>query len=307
MGVNTNKSKSNANMEDSNPAMVSPLRSEKVFVRFVPHKGGVFSDNPKHALFGGLAESSKVRFCVPIVASTGAYKNVLTNSEKEFLEERLGLENNALSVYKKVDNYWDNYVVEVGKDGMTLDLSDPNDFIKYKVLLMNENMVAPNLDTLQDRPKSTYRFVLVKVNEENRIGGNKMDVTMACYKEYSKIENDYDTLRILVEILDSRPYAQNSNRDFIKSRIGVLIQDDPKKFLANITDPMLHTKMLIRRSVELGNVIRSGEQYFLKSDHSPLCDNGQNPTLSVAARWLNLPANSDIKALLDAEVMKARV
>lgn len=306
MGVNTNKSKSNTKTEDTD-TMVSPLRSEKVFVRFVPHKGGVFSDNPKHALFGGLAESSKIRFCVPILASTGAYKNVLTNSEKEFIENRLGLENNALSVYKKVDNYWDNYFVEVGKDGITLDLSDAEDYIKYKVLLLNDNMVAPSLEALQDKPKSTYRYVLVKVNEENKIGGDKMDVTMACYKEYAKIENDYDTLRVLIEILDSRPYAQNSSRDFIKSRIGVLIQEDPKKFLVNITDPMLHTKMIIRRSVEIGNVIRTGDNYHLKSDRSPLCENGNSPTLSVAARWLNMPENSDVRALLDAEVMKARV
>ena len=307
MEMNTNR-KGKAKAEEMESSVsINPLRAEKVIVKFVPSKGGVFSDNKRHALYGGLAESSKVRFCVPLLASTGGYKNVLTNSEKDFLEDKLGLEVNALSVYRKVENYWDTYSVEVGKDGMRLDLSDPEDYIKYKVLLANDAMVAPDLETLQDRPKNTYRFVLVKADEENRLGSDKMDTTMACFKEYGKIENDIDTLRVLIEILDGRPYAQNSKMDFLRSRALVLIQNDPKKFLANITDPMLHTKMILRRSVELGKVSRKGDYYYLKADGSPLCETGQDPTLSVAARWLNLPSNSDVKALLDAEVMKARV
>jgi len=37
----------------------------------------------------------------------------------------MGLEYNALSIYKKVDNYWENNMVRLTKQDNILDLSDP--------------------------------------------------------------------------------------------------------------------------------------------------------------------------------------
>ena len=70
---------------------------------------------------------------------------------------------------------------------------------------------------------------------------------------------------------------------------------------------MLHTKVIIRRSQELGKITKRGDYYYLASDGSPLCENGENPTLSVAARYLNLPAHQDIKFILESEVDKNRI
>ena len=285
---------------------INPLTAEKAIVRFVPQQGGPEGDDPRHVLSGGKAEGAPDRFCVPILRSTGAYKNVLTDSEKEFLEERLGLESNALSVYRKVNNYWDNYFVTVDKNGLTLDLLDPGQYIQYKVLLANTETIAPSLEDLQDRPKTTYRYVLVKEDDESRIENSKMDTTMQCYKEFGKIDSDKDTMCVLVELLDLRPYAVNTKTEFLRSRINQLIQADAKTFLKTITDPMLHTKVILRRAVELGKVSRRGDYYYLRSDNSPMCDGGQDPTLSNAAKWLNLPSHQDIKALLETEVGNAR-
>ena len=286
--------------------LVNPLRSEKVIVRFVPSKGGPVGDNPNHVLSGGLADGATIKFGVPMYSSTGNYYNPLTNSEKAFLEQVLDLDYNALSIYKKEKNYWENYYVEVGKDGKILDLSDPEQYIQYKVLLLNSDFVAPDLDTLRDTPKTTYRFVLVKENDESKIENMKMTDTMACYKEFGKIEDDKDTMRILIEIVDVRPLSPNTPVATLRSTINKLIQADPKRFLNAITDPMLHTKVVLRRCVELGVVAMRNDLYYLRSDNSPLCDVGEDSTLPVAAKWLNNPSHQDIKALLESEVSKAR-
>ena len=78
-------------------------------------------------------------------------------------------------------------------------------------------------------------------------------------------------------------------------------------FLAAITDPLLHTKVLIRRGVELGKITKRGDYYFLAGDGSPLSDGGENPTLTIAAEYLNLPAHQDIKFILESEVEKNKV
>lgn len=282
---------------------INPLRAEKITVKFVPHAGGPHGDDPRHPLAGGKADGTNDKFCVPLVGKN--YKNVLTNAEKDFLEEVLNLDKNAMSVYKTVNNFWDDYFVVVPKEGITLDLMDPNDYIQYKVLLANTDTIASSLEQLQDVPKNTYRYVLIKENEESKMESEKMNTTMACYKEFGKIDSDYDTMRVLVELLDAKPLAANTPVEYLRSRINQLIQADSKVFLKAITDPLLHTKVLIRRSVEIGKIAKRGD-YYLTLDDMPLCDNGQNPTLSVAARWLNLPAHQDLKAILEVAVNDAR-
>lgn len=290
--------------DEMSEVKTNPLHNEKIFVRFVPKDNGL----PKgHALSGGKADGATTSLCVPILRSTGSYKNVLTNDEKEFLENALGLDYNALSVYKKEGNYWDNYRVVLSKEGLHLNLSDPEDYIKYKVLLANTEIVAPSVQERLDRPKATYQFEIVRESEETTLENAKMDATMESYREFGKIENDLDTMRVLVELLDARPYAINTKAEFLKARINTLIQADAKTFLRAVKDPLLHTKVVIRRSQELGKIVKRGDYYYLAADGSPLCDNNENPTLSIAARFLNLPAHQDIKFILESEIDKNRI
>lgn len=285
---------------------VNPLRKERIFVRFVPQENGFAGANKSHVLYGNKADGARTTFCVPVLRTTGNYKNILTNEEKDFLEEALGLDYNALSVYKKQDNYWDNYrFTIVCKDGLYLDLSDPEDYIKYKVLLANVDIVAPSVQARIDRPKATYQFEIVREADESSVENIKMDRTMASYKEFGKIESDVLTMRVLVELLDGHPYAQNTKSEFLRARINSLIQADPKTFLSTITDPLFKTKVIIRRSQELGKVVKKGDYYYL-SDGTPLCGNNDSPTLSIAARYLNLPENQDKKFILESEVEKNR-
>lgn len=288
----------------------NPLRKEKIFVRFVPQKTGPASENKRHVLSGGMADGASFTLCVPVLRSTGNYKNILTNEEKDYLEKALGLDYNALSVYNKNgNNYWDNYRVRIpnAKEGLHLDLSDPEDYIKYKVLLANTDIVAPSVQERMERPQATYRFEIVRQTEEAALENAKMDATMESYKEFMKIENDIDTVRVLVEMLDGRPYDQKTGAAFLRQRVNILIQANAKVFLSQIKDPLLHAKVIIKRSVELGKVSRKADYYYLAADNTPLCESDEKPTLSVAAKFLNTPAHQDIKFLLESEVEKHRM
>lgn len=284
---------------------VNPLRNEEIYVRFVPQATGFGIESKSHVGYGNLFDGNTVTLVVPIL-NNGRYKNILTNEEKDYLEKALGLDSNALSVYKTENNYWDNYKIRLEKEGMKLNLSDPQDYIRYKVLLANSDVIAPSVQERIDRPKATYRFELVRLGEEASMENLKMNATMESYKEFGKIEGDIDTMRVLVELLDGRPYSKTESAVFFRARINTLIQQDAKRFLQYIKDPLLHTKMIIRRSVELGKVSMKNDYYYLASDGSPLCEQNEKSTLSVAARFLNQPANQEIKFLLESEVDKNR-
>lgn len=292
--------------EDSEPQLINCLRNERIIVRFIKKQTGLIS-NPKHVLYGGMSENATRTFVVPRLSS-GNFVNVLTDNEKAYLEEIMGLEYNALSIYKKVDNFWDDgndmgiSKVRLTKQDNYLNLSIPEDYIKYKILLANKDYIAPSLRDLEDMPKATYQFVIINEGEEDKSASDNMSTTMKCYKEYGKIEDDIHTLRIIVETIDGRPTAPNVKIDTLKNKINNLIQANSKLFLKVITDPLLSTKVLIKRSIEAGLISNRGNQLFLRSDNSPLCEMNEEPTLNIAAKYLNSPKHQDIKFTLEAKL-----
>ena len=301
--------KAKARIENSEDmGTVSCLRNEKIKIKFIERNNGLPSN---HVLSGGMAEGAKISLVVPKL-NTGSFVNVLTDSEKSFLEEYMGLEYNALSIYKKPDeeNFWNDAnpnginKVELRKGINYLDLSDPQQYIKYKILLANKNIICPSLTTLKETPKATYRFVIIAEGEESKQAKSNMNNTMLCYKEYGKIEENIDLLRMIVETLDGRPTAPTVKLEFLQNKCNTLIQKDPKKFLSVITDPLLSTKALIKLSIENGSIANRGNYLYLRSDNTPLCEQNEEPTLNFAAKYLNAPKHQDILFALQAKSNK---
>ena len=296
-----------SNKEHANSdTLINCLRNERIIVRYVPRTNSLIT-NPKHVLYGGMAEGAKKTFVVPRLSS-GTFVNVLTKAEKAFLEEYMGLEYNALSVFNKNNNFWDDSneegisSVTLMKEDNYLNLSDPEDYIRYKILLANKDYIAPSLQELQDRPKASYQFVIISTGDETKMAKKNMSATMQCYKEFGKIEDNIDVLRLIIETINGTPTSSNTKLDFLQTKANELIQADSKLFLKVITDPMLTTKVLIRKSIDNGSIIRRGNYYYLKNGNTPLCENNEEPTLNIAAKFLNLPKNQEIKFSLEAKL-----
>ena len=286
--------------EARHTGLISCLRNEKVIVRHIAKETGMVTD-PRHILYGGLAENAKRTFVVPMLRN-GAFVNVLTDSEKEFLEDVMGLEYNALSIYKQQNNYWDDSnvgcvnSVTLTKDDLQLDLSNPEDYIKYKILLANKNYIAPSMKELEDHPKATYQFVIIGQDTEVNRAKVKMSLSMQAVKEFGKIEDDFDKLRYLLQVLEGRPVSPKTKIDFIQTKIYDFIQNgrDSKRVLSILQDPLIDAKVLIGKAVEYGIISKRGDYYYLKADGSAICEPGQDPTLNVAAEYLNSPKHQDV-------------
>jgi hypothetical protein len=285
---------------------INPLKKGRVIVRFIP-KPTAKIHNPKHVLYGGMAENATRTFVVPKLSS-GMFVNVLTDSEKAYLEEIMGLEYNALSIYKKVDNFWDSSnengisSVRLTKQDNYFDLSNPEDYIKYKILLANKNFIAPSLEAYEKAPKATYQFVIISEEDVNSTNKNRMSNTMKCYKEFGKYENDIYTLRVIVETLDGRPTSPNVKLDFLHSKINDLIQLDSRRFLSVITDEYLSTKVLIKKCIDNGLISKKADYYYISGTNDPLCEMNEDPTLECAAKYLNSPKHQDILFSFEAKL-----
>lgn len=287
--------------------LVNCLRNERVVVRFVPRETAMVH-NKNHILYGGMAETATRNFVVPRLTSTGLYKNILTDDEKDYLEYVMGLEPNSLSIYRKNNNFWDDSNesgigrVTLHKQDNYLDLSNPADYIKYKILLANKDQIAPSLEELEERPKATYQFVIISENAETKSNLSRMEATAQCYMEFGAVKNEKDTLRVIIELLEKRPTTPQVKLDWLQNKINDYIQRDPRKFLSIITDNLLPAKVLIKRGQEAGLISWRNNLYYLRQDNSPLCEMGEESTLTNAARYITSPKHQEIKYLLEAKL-----
>ena len=275
------------------------LRNEIVIVKHVPRESSMIGNNPKHVLSGGMAENSYRELICPVLRS-GQLVDVLTKDEKAYLEKVMGLPDDALSVYR-ADNYWKKKTVRLYKSDNRLDLSNPDDYIKYKILLANSNIVCPNLQTLADRPKASYEFVMIAEGDEAKASMKRMGARKEAYMEYGKIEDDLPTMRVIIESLTGRAVASTSKKEQLVDRLDTLIENDASMFLKVVRDPYLKTKVLIREAVQMGIIVDRAGNLYIRDGNIPMCDSGDS-TLSVASAWLNQPKNQEVKFSIEAKI-----
>ena len=125
---------------------------------------------------------------------------------------------------------------------------------------------------------------------------------MQAYMEFGKIQDNADILRIIIETIDGRPTSKNSKIEFLQEKVGKLIQADARLFVRVVTDPLLNTKVLIKKAIEGGLISNRGGMLYLKSDGTPLCEDNEEPTMSIAAKYLSMPKHQELMFALQAKL-----
>lgn len=281
------------------------LKKERIIVRHVPKTTGIVTDK-KHILYGGMAENATRSFVVPMLGN--GFVNFLTADEQECLENVMGLEKGSLNSQKRDDNFWS----EANKNGMNrvflnrqdnfLDLSIPEDYIKYKILLANKNIIAPSQRVLQEHPKPTYQFVIIQEGvEANTVSARLFDKKTA-YIELGKIQDDVDKMRVVLSTLQKKPVAPTSKVGYLQTVLMEFVDTDTKKFLSIVTDKYFDTKVTIQKAVDRGIIVKRGTYYYDKETNSPLCENGEDPTIANACKYLHSAKNDSVKFAIEKKI-----
>lgn len=244
-----------------------------------------------------LAPGTKKEYTTPILRN-GQYANVLNDEEKEFfesLEGGLDMKPGDLSIYKKEHNFWDEFKIQLTKDGLTLDKSNPYQYIQYKMLLANNEEIASSMEELRSKRKATYKFVLVDTNEEASLSAKEADMEEYAWSLYGAIKNDrtrmFDILRI-----NGRKPSLDATDDFLRSLIKNLMKEDLREFVSIADDPNLDVKILITKAVSAGQLTKKGNAYSLPGGDKI------GSTLFEAAQYLSAPENQEILLLIQAKV-----
>jgi hypothetical protein len=228
-------------------------------------------------------------------------KNILTNKEKEGLEYLLKKD---LSIY---GSFWREeykkggmFPVFLGKDDITLDLSDPSQYIIYKVLLVSP-IVAPSLAEI--RNKTTYRFVMVAEGEELRKEKAAVGNKVLAFEKYVEYKNKKEVLRYILRNL-GRYTSKNQDLGFLQVETAKMIEKDPNLFVAITSDELIETKVLLEEAFENG-VIKKVDKKYYTLDDQPISE-GDTPVLDVAAKYLATPLGQEMRLAIQAKLKNSK-
>lgn len=287
-------------------ALKNCLRNERVIVRFINKPSPLIKD-PEHTLSGGLVEGGHVTFSGPPRLTNGTIKNCLTNDEKAYLEYALGLEDNALSVYRKdEDNFWSsgngNVEITLTKEDSYLNLANAHDYMVYKMLLSWSDYICPSLEQLRNANKATYRYVIINENDEAKAADDEMSVTSRCYFAFGQYKDNVEVLRFVIETLTGKNLAPSTKIEFLRQQANEQIKANPKLFLNVIEDPLIETKTLIHQAVDNGIISRRGDFYYITETNQALSEGNNDPTITNAAKFLESPKRQDLLLTIQAKV-----
>lgn len=275
------------------------LRNEIVTIKYIKKESAYIKD-PAHVGYGGLFEQSQIAIPVPLL-DNNKMKNILTSKEKAGLEYLLGLD---LSIYgpfwKEEYKKGGRFPIYLGKDDTRLDLSDPIQYIMYKVLTVSP-LVANGLDEVRD--KATYRFVMVLEGEELTREKDAIGNKVIAFENYVKYKNNREVLRYILRNL-GKYTSKNQETQFLQVETAKLIEKDPNMFVAITSDPLIETKVLLEECLEY-NVIDKVEKKFYTKDNQPISE-GDTPTLEVAAKYLANPLGQELRLTLQAKLKNSK-
>lgn len=292
--------------------MKSCLRNETVIVRKLPKRTNLVQDS-NHIMGDGMHENAFKIYCVPKLQKTNNFVNVLTNEEKEYLEHVMGLEENALSIYKTPaeNNFWSNAnpnglsSVTLKKRDNIFDMSKPTDYIAVKILLANKDKICPSMEEWEARPKETYDFVIIREGQETQMSQSNTDATIEAIMKLGKIDSDKDVLKLVVETMMGKKYGDGVSVEWLRTQALDMIKSGPKNarlFLGIVNDDNLDNKVLIRRAINKGIVADRGGFLYIKEGNQPMCGDGEDPTMTNAAKWIGKPKNQELLFSIQAKL-----
>lgn len=273
------------------------LPNKKVKVIKVVKKGWLPEGHEAAFLFGEISSNG---YTVPRT-SNGTYVNPLTYEEQKCLENHpnLSLNEGDLSIHrKKEDNFWTTMKsVKLRKNDVVLDLSDPMDYIKYKVLIANEDEICPPGE--DPRGKATYKYAIVDLDYADSKKSNEADLYTDAAIEFSKIRNDRGALADICFLLTNRRVSKDTTMEWLKGEVGNIMQKSPKRFLSIVQDEDLQMKVLLEKAVTYKAVQKDGTAY--RTADGTLM--GVDKTAAIL--FLKNPENSDHRVVIEERVRKA--
>lgn len=280
------------------------LPKRKVQVVPVKRKGGWLPANHEASFLYGNAQFTVV--CKQQDRAPGNYVDPFTEEERSYFENKelsgLNFNRGDLTIVRPKQGettYLSGFKLPLSKSPLELDLSNPYDYITYKILLTNTDTIAPSGS--EKFKRATYKYAIQDSDYESVEGYSRTEKLLEAYAKVNEIKDSPTKLRnfLLVytnPISGSIKPAKNATKEFLISEINKVIEKDVDGFLRVVKDAAFQTKLLIEQGIEIGALVKRGTSYFLPSGDKV------GSTLDETVDYFESKKNSEQRLILESRV-----
>lgn len=215
-------------------------------------------------------------------------------TQKEFFEKELGVDLNP--TLKQEENFWRTDRrgrVILTKEGVSLNLNQSLDMLKYLILLSNKSLISPSYD---DRTlKATYEFMIV---DESKVTTKKLEeaqVRAQAWAKYAEVTNSKKATIGFIKSL-GRTIPATASDEWLKNEVLNIVDTNPTYFLEIVNHPQYSERIFVQEAVEAGAIIRKGEKRYTLDNGAELGD------MSDVIQYLLNPDNQEVKLRIKAKI-----
>jgi hypothetical protein len=214
-------------------------------------------------------------------------------TQKEFFEKELGANLNP-SLQEK--NFWRDdrrARVMITKEGITLNLNQPLDMLKYLILLANERTISPSYEGRHN--KASYEFMMV---DESKVTAKLLEEgqeTANAYIKYAEVTQSKASTVGFIKAL-GRAIPKSATSEWLKGEVLKIVQTNPKYFLEIVNHPQYNERIFVQEAIEAGAILKKGEKRYTLDNGVELGD------LTDTVNFLLNGDNQDVKLRIKAKI-----
>jgi hypothetical protein len=185
------------------------------------------------------------------------------------------------------------------KEGTHLDLSNPIEYIQYKILLSYDDFISPSITETSN--KKTYRYELVSTGDDDAVSKKFTDYKRKAYKILDNIENNRDKLAMAIRLSSNKKVSTESDHEWLIGQVSAEIEKNAKRFCEIMSDENIETKYFLKQAIDAKAVVEA-KGIYKTIDGIELCYDGAIATLDNAIAFINDIKNQDIKLLIKSKI-----